>query len=117
MPTAFVKAAEGTGGGTPFPLRKVERKWEAPVAGKEEDKDSGIVRESAGPVRSVASRFNLPSGGGGNEVLETKLKNFVRSEIEKVKKEFEAVIAEERAKRVELETQIEWLKSQSGVEL
>ncbi|KAI9487579.1 MAG: hypothetical protein EXX96DRAFT_475111, partial [Benjaminiella poitrasii] len=53
-------------------------------------------------VKNIASRFNF--NGGGNEVLETKLKNHTKNEIEKVRKEFESLLQEERDKRLQLES-------------
>lgn len=63
---------------------------------KEAEKKDEEPPRPAG-VRNIASRFNMPSSG--NEVLETKLKNFCKNELEKVRKELE----QERAKREELE--------------
>lgn len=55
-------------------------------------------------VKNIASRFNFNGGGsGGNEVLETKLKNHTKNEVEKVRKEFELLLQEEREKRTQLE--------------
>lgn len=71
-------------------------------------------------VRNIASRFNVPSSGG-NEVLETKMKNFTKNEIEKTRKELERQLEEEREKRVQLEElvaslaeQVNQLQSQLG---
>ncbi|KAI7899583.1 uncharacterized protein BX663DRAFT_545501 [Cokeromyces recurvatus] len=57
-------------------------------------------------VKNIASRFNFNnnSSSSGHEVLETKLKNHTKNEIEKVRKEFEKLLQEERDKRIQLET-------------
>jgi phosphohistidine swiveling domain-containing protein len=64
--------------------------------------DEEPVRPSG--VKNIASRFNFNGGGSGsNEVLETKLKNHTKNEVEKVRKEFEQLLQEEREKRINLE--------------
>jgi hypothetical protein len=64
--------------------------------------DEEPVRPSG--VKNIASRFNFNGGGGGSsDVLETKLKNHTKNEVEKVRKEFEHLLQEEREKRINLE--------------
>lgn len=72
--------------------------------------DDTADRPVTGGVRGLASRFaGLPSNGGGNnEVLETKLKNFTKNEVEKVRKE----LVEERARVDTLEALVKSLQAQ-----
>lgn len=78
---------------------QVRKPWE------QEEKPSE-TEESEAPrpvgVRSIASRFNV-SNNSGNEVLETKLKNHTKNEVEKVRKEFQQLLQEEQEKRTQLE--------------
>ncbi|RCH96011.1 hypothetical protein CU097_014567 [Rhizopus azygosporus] len=78
---------------------QVRKPWE------QEEKPSE-TEESEAPrpvgVRSIASRFNV-SNNSGNEVLETKLKNHTKNEVEKVRKEFQQLLQEEQEKRAQLE--------------
>ncbi|KAI8984291.1 hypothetical protein BDF20DRAFT_377059 [Mycotypha africana] len=62
-----------------------------------------------GGVKSIASRFNFNNNNGGssNEVLETKLKNYTKHEVEKLRKE----LLEERDKRMQLEEKVEALSA------
>ncbi|KAI9333630.1 hypothetical protein BD770DRAFT_477586 [Pilaira anomala] len=68
-----------------------------------EEERSAPVRPSG--VKNIASRFNFSGGNSssGNEVLETKLKNHTKNEVEKVRKEFEQLLNEEKEKRTALE--------------
>lgn len=128
FPTPF---AGVTGELPTVPLKPVQRRMFEPVpalpdkepkasaatTSNSEDKDSaGLTAPPAGGVRSLSSRFNFasPQSSGTNEVLETKLKNFVRQEIDKLKKEFEAQLADERATRQLLEEEIRELKERLG---
>lgn len=93
--------------------------FEPAPAHESSDKTSEEPPRPAG-VRNIASRFNVPSSGG-NEVLETKMKNFTKNEIEKTRKELERQLEEEREKRVQLEElvaslaeQLNQLQSQLG---
>ncbi|KAI7896875.1 uncharacterized protein EV154DRAFT_410913, partial [Mucor mucedo] len=87
---------------------QTRRLWDEKPA--EETKTTEDAEESA-PVRpagvkNLASRFNFagpPGGGGGNEVLETKLKNHTKNEIEKLKKEYDHLLNEERERVSSLE--------------
>ncbi|KAG2205103.1 hypothetical protein INT47_002197 [Mucor saturninus] len=87
---------------------QTRRLWDEKPA--EETKTTEDAEESA-PVRpagvkNLASRFNFagpPGGGGGNEVLETKLKNHTKNEIEKLKKEYDHLLKEERERVSSLE--------------
>jgi len=59
-------------------------------------------------VKNISSRFNfagVPSGGG-NEVLETKLRNHTKNEVEKARKELERQLNEEREERLRLEEKV-----------
>ncbi|KAG1057794.1 hypothetical protein G6F43_000399 [Rhizopus delemar] len=73
----------------------------------EEEEKSGETEETEAPrpvgVRNIASRFNVSSNNGGNEVLETKLKNHTKNEVEKIRKEFQQLLQEEQEKRSQLE--------------
>lgn len=62
-------------------------------------------------VKNIASRFNFAgnTSSGSNEVLETKLKNHTKNEVEKVRKEFEQLLNEEREKRLALENIVQEL--------
>lgn len=78
--------------------------WEpAPAHEQETKKDDAEEPPRPTGVRNIASRFNVPSSGGSNEVLETKLKNFTKNEVEKSRKELERQLQEEREKRIQLE--------------
>lgn len=71
---------------------------------QEDSEPPATVRPSG--VKNIASRFNFAGGNnssGGNEVLETKLKNHTKNEVERVRKECEQLVNEEREKRVALE--------------
>ncbi|CAO3620712.1 unnamed protein product [Mucor hiemalis] len=62
-------------------------------------------------VKNIASRFNFAgnTSSGSNDVLETKLKNHTKNEVEKVRKEFEHLLSEEREKRLALESIVQEL--------
>jgi hypothetical protein len=113
FPTPFASGEEIT----KHQLKPVTRRpWEvkqqeqqeaaAAAASTTETKDEEPVRPTG--VKNLASRFNFAgnSGGGGNEVLETKLKNHTKNEVEKVRKEFEHLLQEEREKRDQLEDRV-----------
>ncbi|KAL4210559.1 hypothetical protein CU097_013364 [Rhizopus azygosporus] len=78
---------------------QVRKPWE-----QEEKPSETEEPEAPRPVgvRSIASRFNV-SNNSGNEVLETKLKNHTKNEVEKVRKEFQQLLQEEQEKRAQLE--------------
>ncbi|GAA5803107.1 hypothetical protein HPULCUR_008582 [Helicostylum pulchrum] len=85
---------------------QTRRLWEekANEAAPTEEAEQQPVRPSG--VKNIASRFNFSGGNnssGGNEVLETKLKNHTKNEVERVRKECEQLVNEEREKRVALE--------------
>ncbi|CEP17997.1 hypothetical protein [Parasitella parasitica] len=89
------------------------RLWdETPVEDKTSSNAAANTEEEPAPVRpsgvkNIASRFNFNgSGHGGNEVLETKLRNHTKNEVEKVRKEFELLLQEEREKRTQLENTV-----------
>ncbi|KAI8084457.1 uncharacterized protein BX664DRAFT_337035 [Halteromyces radiatus] len=91
-------------------LKPVQRRMFEPAPAHEStvttsnDDDKNEEPRPTGGVRGLASRFaGIPPSGGGNEVLETKLKNFTKNEVDKVRKEFEKTLSEERAKREALE--------------
>jgi isopropylmalate/homocitrate/citramalate synthase len=77
----------------------------------EEEEKSGETEETEAPrpvgVRNIASRFNVSSNNGGNEVLETKLKNHTKNEVEKIRKEFQQLLQEEQEKRSQLESLVQ----------
>ncbi|KAI8645777.1 hypothetical protein BD408DRAFT_440547 [Parasitella parasitica] len=86
------------------------RLWdETPADDKPSSSAATNAEEETAPIRpsgvkNIASRFNFNGGGsGGNEVLETKLKNHTKNEVEKVRKEFELLLQKEREKRTQLE--------------
>ncbi|KAI9317465.1 hypothetical protein BX666DRAFT_1937494 [Dichotomocladium elegans] len=118
----FAKFPTPFGGAAPPDLKSLKpvqrRMWEPAPAhepeannkGSEEKKEDEPARPMG--VRNIASRFNVPTGGGSNEVLETKLKNFTKNEIEKTRKEFERQLEEEREKRMQLEQKVEMLLEQ-----
>lgn len=88
--------------------------WEpAPAHEPKEQEDKKDDNEAPRPagVKNIASRFNVPSSGG-NEVLETKLKNFTKNEVEKTRKELERQLQEERDKRIKLEELVSTLAEQ-----
>ncbi|KAG2229320.1 hypothetical protein INT48_005889, partial [Thamnidium elegans] len=79
-----------------------EKANEVPTTSEEEQQQPTAVRPSG--VKNLASRFNFAGGNsGGNEVLETKLKNHTKNELERVRKECEQLVNEEREKRIALE--------------
>ncbi|KAI8335206.1 hypothetical protein BD560DRAFT_493794 [Blakeslea trispora] len=106
FPTPFAVDAEEI---TKRQLRPTQarRLWEEQPA---EQKSTSATQEQEQPprptgVKNIASRFNFNgSSGGSNEVLETKLKNHTKNEIEKIRKEFEQQLQEEREKRLQLES-------------
>ncbi|KAI8380657.1 hypothetical protein EDC96DRAFT_561239 [Choanephora cucurbitarum] len=115
FPTPFAVGAEEI---TKRQLRPTQarRLWEEQPAEQKpaEQKPSASQEQEQPPrptgVKNIASRFNFNgSGGGGNEVLETKLKNHTKNEIEKVRKEFEQQLQEEREKRLQLESLVQEL--------
>lgn len=90
----------------PWEVKQQEQQEAAAAAATTETKEEEPVRPTG--VKNLASRFNFAgnSGGGGNEVLETKLKNHTKNEVEKVRKEFEHLLQEEREKRNQLEDKV-----------
>ncbi|KAI8072436.1 hypothetical protein BC940DRAFT_292595 [Gongronella butleri] len=95
-------------------LKPVQRRMFEPVAAHEssvvDDKkqDENTPPRPTG-VKGLASRFAGVPTSSGNEVLETKLKNFTKNEVDKLKKEFEKQLEEERAKRAQLEDLVQSL--------
>ncbi|KAG2179346.1 hypothetical protein INT44_006191 [Umbelopsis vinacea] len=94
-------------------LKPVQRRmWEPAEATQEssgsEKKVEEKKEEPARGVKNISSRFNfagVPSGGG-NEVLETKLRNHTKNEVEKARKELERQLGEEREERKRLEEKV-----------
>ncbi|KAL7332967.1 hypothetical protein PS15p_201938 [Mucor circinelloides] len=109
FPTPFAAGAADEISKRNLKPTQTRRLWDEKPA---EDKPSSASEEEPAPIRpsgvkNIASRFNFNGGGGGsNEVLETKLKNHTKNEIEKVRKEFELLLQEERDKRTQLETTV-----------
>ncbi|KAI8377387.1 uncharacterized protein BYT42DRAFT_341921 [Radiomyces spectabilis] len=95
-------------------LKPVQRRiWEPAPAHEPKEEKKSEQQEAPRPsgVKNIASRFNfggVPSGGS-NEVLETKLKNFSKNEVEKTRKEFQQLLEEERAQRLQLEELVKTL--------
>ncbi|KAG2227617.1 hypothetical protein INT45_002302 [Circinella minor] len=115
MKPIFAKFPTPFGGAAPElkNLKPVQRRmWEpAPAHEPKESEKKEEEEERPRPtgVRNIASRFNVPTtGGGSNEVLETKLKNFTKNEVDKLRKELQ----EEREKRVQLEQLVASLAEQ-----
>ncbi|KAI7846972.1 hypothetical protein BDC45DRAFT_562622 [Circinella umbellata] len=115
MKPIFAKFPTPFGGAAPElkNLKPVQRRmWEpAPAHEPKESEKKEEEEERPRPtgVRNIASRFNVPTtGGGSNEVLETKLKNFTKNEVDKLRKELQ----EEREKRVQLEELVASLAEQ-----
>lgn len=73
-------------------------------------KDGSKDPRLAGAINAV-SRCNVPTAGR-NDDLETKLKNFIRNELDKARKEWEHEFQEEREKRVKLEELVSTLAEQ-----
>ncbi|CAO3624942.1 unnamed protein product [Mucor fragilis] len=109
FPTPFAAGAADEISKRNLKPTQTRRLWDEKPA---EDKPTSTTEQEPEPVRpsgvkNIASRFNFNGGGGGsNEVLETKLKNHTKNEIEKVRKEFESLLQEERDKRTKLETTV-----------
>jgi hypothetical protein len=107
FPTPFAAGADEISKRNLKPTQ-TRRLWDEKPA---EDNSSiaATTEEEPAPIRpsgvkNIASRFNFNGGGsGGNEVLETKLKNHTKNEVEKIRKEFELLLQEEREKRTQLE--------------
>ncbi|CDH59256.1 hypothetical protein RO3G_06143 [Lichtheimia corymbifera JMRC:FSU:9682] len=101
-------------------LKPVQRRMFEPAPAHESTDKGGEEPPRPTGVRNIASRFNVPSSGG-NEVLETKMKNFTKNEIEKTRKDLERQLEEEREKRAQLEQlvaslaeRVDQLQSQLG---
>ncbi|KAI7863217.1 hypothetical protein BDF14DRAFT_1845770 [Spinellus fusiger] len=113
FPTPFSVGAEDIAKTNLKPVQR--RMWEpVPAYEPKETKETKEEQEEQAPrpagVKNIASRFQF--GGvstGGNEVLETKLKNFAKTEIEKVKKDLEKRLEEERERREQLEALVQTL--------
>ncbi|GAN04113.1 CD2-associated protein isoform X3 [Mucor ambiguus] len=109
FPTPFAAGAADEISKRNLKPTQARRLWDEKPA---EDKPVSTTEQEPEPVRpsgvkNIASRFNFNGGGGGsNEVLETKLKNHTKNEVEKVRKEFELLLQEERDKRTQLETTV-----------
>ncbi|KAI9497704.1 hypothetical protein BDB00DRAFT_803692 [Zychaea mexicana] len=108
----FAKFPTPFGGAAPElkNLKPVQRRMWEPAAAHETTSPEKKEDEEPAPrptgVRNIASRFNVPSSG--NDVLETKLKNFTKNEVDKLRKELQ----EEREKRVQLEQLVASLAEQ-----
>ncbi|KAJ2960928.1 hypothetical protein NQZ79_g3773 [Umbelopsis isabellina] len=99
-------------------LKPVQRRMWEPVESTQESsaekKPEEKKEEPPRGVKNISSRFQQFAGvpsGGGNEVLETKLKNHTKNEVEKARKEFERQLAEEREERSKLEDKVADLTS------
>ncbi|KAL9559563.1 hypothetical protein MBANPS3_000348 [Mucor bainieri] len=109
FPTPFAAGAADEISKRNLKPTQTRRLWDEKPA---EEKPAATTEQEPEPVRpsgvkNIASRFNFNGGGsGGNEVLETKLKNHTKNEVEKVRKEFELLLQEERDKRTQLETTV-----------
>jgi hypothetical protein len=85
--------------------------WEPAEATQESSPEKKVEEKKEEPprgVKNISSRFNfagVPSSGG-NEVLETKLRNHTKNEVEKARKEFERQLSEERDERKRLEEKV-----------
>ncbi|KAL0096655.1 hypothetical protein J3Q64DRAFT_1708765 [Phycomyces blakesleeanus] len=117
FPTPF---AIGAGDISKTNLKPVQRRmWEpTPAHEPKEEKPpvataSGVADEDESAprpagVKNIASRFQFGgASSGGNEVLETKLKNFAKNEVDKVRRELERKLDEERTKREQLEALVQ----------
>ncbi|ORX44429.1 hypothetical protein DM01DRAFT_1181835 [Hesseltinella vesiculosa] len=89
-------------------LKPVQRRMFEPAPAHEpiltEDKkeeDNTLCRPAG--VRGLASRFAGVPTSSGNEVLETKLRNFTKNEIDKMKRDFEKQLEVERIQREQLQ--------------
>lgn len=76
----------------------------APTDDQEFHEDKKDNNELSGPagVKDIPSQLNVPVDGS-NKDLETKLKDFVKNEVNKARQEFERQLQEEGRKRVKLE--------------
>lgn len=99
-------------------LKPVQRRMWEPVESTHESiaekKPEEKKEEPPRGVKNISSRFQQFAGvpsGGGNEVLETKLKNHTKNEVEKARKEFERQLAEEKEQRSKLEDKVADLTS------
>ncbi|KAF7731662.1 SH3-domain kinase binding protein 1 [Apophysomyces ossiformis] len=114
FPTPFAAGIEELSSKQLKPVQR--RMWEpAPAHEPKETKEEKPATSDEPPrptgVKNIASRFNfagVPSGGG-NDVLELKLKNFTKNEVDKVRQELEQELEKERAQRQQLEQQVETL--------
>lgn len=104
FPTPFAAGAEEISKRHLKPTQ-TRRLWDEKPAEESQPTSTSTDEEPVRPsgVKNIASRFNFNGGGGSNEVLETKLKNHTKNEVEKVRKEFEQLLQEEREKRINLE--------------
>ncbi|CAO3596983.1 unnamed protein product [Absidia cylindrospora] len=94
----------------PSPAYEPSPSSSPPTATQNDDEAAAAPRPTPGGVRGLASRFaGMPSSGGGNEVMETKLKNFTKNEVEKTRKEFEKLLDVERARTSKLKDMVESL--------
>lgn len=106
FPTPFAGADTST-----RTLKPVQRRmWEPTEATQESigEKKTEEKEEPPRGVKNISSRFNfagVPSGGG-NEVLETKLRNHTKNEVEKARKDLERQLNEEREERKRLEEKV-----------
>ncbi|CAO3696903.1 unnamed protein product [Umbelopsis ramanniana] len=107
FPTPF--AGADTSSRTLKPVQR--RMWEPTEATQESSPEKKVEEKKEEPprgVKNISSRFNfagVPSGGG-NEVLETKLRNHTKNEVEKARKDLERQLAEEREERKRLEEKV-----------
>jgi hypothetical protein len=115
FPTPFAAGADAISK-THLKPTQTRRLWDEKPADSASSTTTSNTEEEPQPVRpsgvkNIASRFNFTgnTGGGSNEVLETKLKNHTKNEVEKVRKEFEQLLNEEREKRLALENTVQEL--------
>ncbi|CAG8519125.1 27658_t:CDS:10 [Dentiscutata erythropus] len=99
----------------PVALRPVaKRVVEPPTSSSEPSEPSSTSSSNTdskpiGSVKSISNRFNIPNVSSSSEV-EFRLKKWFNEEINKVKANFEARLAEERSKREALEETVRELQ-------
>lgn len=114
----FAKIPTPFAGGSPSEPKNQRalqhRTWEPAPDHQLEDQNGrkdGIKPPLPVLEKTVAYQFNEPNSHS-NEDLETKLKAFVRNEIENARKEFELQLEEEREQRMKLEELVSTLAAQ-----
>ncbi|CAG8656671.1 2569_t:CDS:2 [Cetraspora pellucida] len=93
----------------PVTLRPTVKRVVEPPASSSDPSEPSTVTPSSntdskpiGSVKSISNRFNMPNVSSNSEI-EFRLKRWFNEEINKVKANFEARLAEERSKREALE--------------